>query len=79
MPSVKTKDFVSGDEDVRFETIDRRDPNVGRLYNSPLGEVKIKKITSNWLSTRAGREFAVEDVWINKDTAKPGETLNAAE
>ena len=75
LPSVKLRDFYSGAEDARLESLFGLAGHVEELMNSSLGEAKIRKISIKAAVEDRRHEYELEDVWINRDTIKPGETV----
>ncbi|MSR64551.1 MAG: hypothetical protein EXS18_02080 [Verrucomicrobiae bacterium] len=75
LPSVKRHDFYSGDEETRFESLFGLAGDVDELMNSSLGEAKIKKVHIRATIENRRHEYDLEDVWINSDTVKRGETV----
>lgn len=75
LPSVKLRDFFSGEEDARFESLFGVGNEVDELLNTNLGTPKIKRITIRAAVEDHRREYEVEDVWVNSDTVKRGDTV----
>jgi hypothetical protein len=75
LPAMALKDFYSGEEGERFEALLEFARNVDELLNNPIAEAKITNVTIKATLGERRREFNIEEAWINKDTAKPGETL----
>jgi hypothetical protein len=76
LPAVTMKDFYSGEEGARFEVLFGFARDVDELLNNPIAEARIKSITIKTTLGERRREFNIEEAWINKDTAKPGETVS---
>jgi len=75
-PNLKARGFYSGEDEARFYALTEFARKVDDLYNNPFGEPTIKRITIHAKVRESRREYRIEDVWLDKELAKPGETLN---
>jgi hypothetical protein len=77
LPSVKFNDFCAGEQSERFMGVEEFIRDVDDLYNNALGKPVIQRIQLKATVADQRREFEIQDVWINRDLAKPGETITA--